>query len=52
MKMYVIFFIDDRELLRYSLQGEGEGEREATAELLAYENGVDVSQIDFVVAPR
>lgn len=52
MKVYVIFSLDDRELLRYSLQGEADGERQATAELLAYENGVDVSEIGFAVVTR
>ena len=47
MKGCVIFYTysEFRELLRYSLKGESEGEREATAELLAYENGLDVSDI-------
>ena len=51
-RMWVIFYTGNRELLRYSLQGEAEGEREATVGLLAYENGIPESEISWDVRER
>ena len=51
-KAWVIFFHKDRELLRYSLFGESEGERQSTIELLAYENGLEPSEISFAIVVR
>ena len=51
-KAWVIFFHNNRELLRYSLAGETEGERESTIELLAYENGLEPCEISFAVVVR
>lgn len=49
---WVVFFAEGRELLRYTLRGESEGEREATIGLLAYENGLDESEIYFAIVTR
>ena len=48
-RTWVIFYFEDRELLRYSLFGEFEGEREETINLLAYENDIPVEEICWVV---
>lgn len=48
-KTWVIFFWQDRELLRYSLIGEMEGEREETINLLAYENEIPAEEICWAV---
>ena len=45
-RMWVVFYCGGRELLRYTLKDEAPGERKATKELLAYENGVRVEEID------
>ena len=46
---YVVFYWQDRELLRYTLFGECEGEREETAGLLAYEQDIPVEEIEWAV---
>lgn len=51
-KMWVVFFYENRELLRYTLRGEAEGEREETIKLLAYENGIPEEEIKFAVVTR
>lgn len=48
-RLWVVFFWNDRELLRYTLRGESEGEREETIKLLAYENGIPEEEISFNV---
>lgn len=48
-RIWVIFYWQDRELLRYSMFGEFDGEREATIELLAYENDIPAEEICWVV---
>lgn len=52
LKEWVIFYTGDIELLRYSLRGEGEGEREATIGLLAYERGIPEEEICWDVEVR
>lgn len=49
---WVVFFYHDRELLRYTLRNEADGEREATIELLAYENNLSPSEICFAIITR
>ena len=49
---WVVFSNNGIELLRYSLHGEMEGEREQTVALLAYEYGVDEQDIDCTVVVR
>lgn len=51
-RLWVVFSCDGVELLRYSLVGESEGEREETIALLAYENGVEEDEIDWDVVVR
>ena len=43
---WVVFSICGRELLRYSLSGESEGEREDTIAILAYETGFPKEEIE------
>jgi len=47
MEKYLVFYnkIDNKELSRYTIEGTFEGERDATTELLAYENNIDVEDI-------
>ena len=47
--LYVVFYWQDVELLRYALFGECEGEREETAGLLAYEHDIPVEEIEWAV---
>lgn len=46
---WVVFFYEDRELLRYTLYGEAEGEREETMQMLAYENGIPADEIGWTI---
>lgn len=48
-KKWVVFFHNMRELLRYSLNGESEGEREETIALLAYERGIPEEEIGWKI---
>lgn len=48
-RTFVIFYYEDRELLRYSLFGEEDGEREETINLLAYENDIPAEEICWTV---
>lgn len=43
----VVFYLEGRELLRYTLKGEAPEEREQTARLLAYERKVPVEKITY-----
>ena len=45
IKQWVVFILDMKEIARYTLADEMEGEREATIGLLAYENGVSEEEI-------
>lgn len=47
MEKYLVFYnkINNKELSRYTIEGTFESERDATAELLAYENNIDVEDI-------
>ena len=42
---WAAFYFEDRELGRYSLAGTFPGESQATAELLAHDNGIRAEQI-------
>ena len=44
-KCDVVFYLNDKELIRYDLINEFYGERESTIELLAYENNVNYDDI-------
>ncbi len=45
MEKYIVFYHDEKELAAYTLRGSFAGEREATIELLAYENNVTPAEI-------
>ena len=47
--MWVVFFWEDKELLRYSLYGEMEDERMETIRLLAYENDIPEEEIGYTI---
>lgn len=49
---WIVFLLDGKELASYTLAGTFPGEREATRELLAYENDVPVSSIYVAVINR
>ena len=51
-KLWVVFSARGRELCAYSLSGTFAGEAMATAEYLAGENGLDVSEITIKVVRR
>lgn len=51
-RAWVVFSHDGIELLRYTLFGEGEGEREETIAFLAYENGIPENDIECDVVIR
>lgn len=44
-EQWAVFYLGDKELSSYTLRGTFPGEAGATAELLAYENGVPVEAI-------
>ena len=48
-KYWVVFFHGTKELLRYSLYGESEGEREKTIALLAYEKDIPEEEIGWKI---
>lgn len=48
----VVFYLNNKELLRYDLVNEFYGERESTIELLAYENGVKSNDIIYKIEER
>ena len=54
MKQWLVFRDKEsgRELAAYTLQGTFEGERQATIELLAYENKMEPEQIETVIEQR
>jgi hypothetical protein len=45
MEKYLVFYLNEKELAAYTLRGTFPGEREATIDLLAHENGVDPTAI-------
>ena len=52
MKKWKVFYYNGKELFSYTLYGTFEGEEEATKELLAYENNIDVKDINVVIEER
>ena len=52
MKKWKVFYYDEKELMAYTLEGTFNGEEDATKELLADENGIDVEDIKVVVEER
>ena len=46
---WIVFFLDGKEILRYSVQGTFPGERENTIKLLAERHDVPASAIYFAV---
>ena len=51
-KLWLVFSAYGKELAAYTLDGTFAGEARATAELLAYEKGLDVSEIRIDVVRR
>lgn len=49
---WVVFVAHGKELCAYTVKGTFAGEAQATAELLAYENGLDVSEIKIKLIKR
>ena len=45
MEKYLVFYHGEKELAAYTLRGSFPGEKDATIDLLAYENGVDPTAI-------
>lgn len=51
-EQWLVFYHGEKELAAYTLRGTFAGERQATIELLAYENGISESEIRTVVELR
>ena len=49
---WVVFFHENVELMRYTLRGEMEGEREETIKLLSYMFNIPETEIEFSVVTR
>ena len=49
---YVVFTAHGKELCAYSVAGTFAGEARATAELLAGENGLDITEIEIKLEKR
>ena len=45
MEKWKVFYYNDKELLAYTINGTFDGEEQATKELLAYENGINIDDI-------
>lgn len=52
MEKYKMFYYNGKELGGYTLHGEFKGEEQATKELFAAENGVDVEDIEVKIEER
>ena len=46
-RKWIVFFLAGEEILRYTMEDEGQEERQETIKLLAYERGVSPSEIYF-----
>ena len=46
-RKWIVFFLAGKEILRYTMEGEGQEERQETIKLLTYERGVSPSEIYF-----
>lgn len=46
-RKWIVFFLAGEEILRYTMEGEGQEERQETIKMLAYERGVSPSEIYF-----
>ena len=51
-KQWIVFFHEGKELCRYTVSGTFAGERDATIQLLAYENDIPASEITFAIVTR
>ena len=52
MEKWKMFYYNGNELGGYTVRGTFEGEEQATKELLASENGVDISDIEVKIEER
>lgn len=49
---WAVFYIDNKEKCAYTVNGTFPGEMQATKELLAYENNVEVSDVVMKIEKR
>ncbi len=52
MEKYKVFYHGEKELCAYTLYGTFDGEEEATKELLAEENGININDIKVKIEER
>ena len=52
MEKWKVFYYEGKELCAYTMDGTFKGEEEATKELLASENKIDVKEIKVVIEER
>lgn len=52
MKKWKVFYLNGKELMRYTLKGTFAGEEQATKEMLAYDHGVSVEDIQTKLEER
>lgn len=52
MEQWKVFYINGKEVCAYTLYGSFAGEEQATKELLASENGVNISDIIVTIETR
>lgn len=52
MKKWKVFYYEGKELCSYTLEGTFIGEEEATKELLASENEIDINDIKVLIEER
>lgn len=50
--LYKVFYHKGKELCAYTMKETFEGEEKATKELLAYENGIDIDDIEVKIEKR
>ena len=52
MKLWKVFYLNGKELMRYTMNGTFAGEEQATKEMLAYDHNVSVDDIEVKVEER
>ena len=52
MEKWKVFYHNEKELCAYTLNGSFEGEEQATKELLASENGININNIIVKIETR
>ena len=51
-KKWKVFYHNEKELCAYTLKGTFAGEEQSTKEYLAFEKGIDISEIKVVIEER